>query len=139
IHPSRSIRAVPRVGGEAGAAGSIWPLVYRDRVLGELCVDTVATGSGEGDDPFRRILCRAVGQILQRYEVRAMARVRLGSDMGFVGIAPALRMLEARIEDVASLTMPLLIDAEFGCETTTAALAVHAAGRPSEPFRELRC
>lgn len=139
VRPSHSTGRASAPRGSRSGALSTWPCVYHGRVLGELLIDAVAVDRDTEHQSFRLPLCRAVGQLLQRYEVRRSARTQLGHDLWFVGIAPALRMLEARIEDVAALTMPLLIEAEFGCETTAAALSVHVAGRPSEPFRELRC
>lgn len=139
IRPSLPLRDPPAPAGTPAGAVSSWPFIHRDRVLGELLVSTVTADPESDHQSIRLPLCRAVGRLLQRYEVRTAARTWLGHDLWFVGVAPVLRMLEARIEDVAALTMPLLIEAEFGCETTATALAVHLAGRPAGPFREVRC
>lgn len=135
-HPK--LAAVP--GGSASREGvSKWPVLYHQRALGEIVLHETSSEADHAEDQFRHVFARMVGLFLQRYEVRASARTQLGQDLWFVGLAPALRLLEARLEEVAVLPMPLLIDGEFGCETRTAAFTAHVASRPTEPFRELRC
>lgn len=126
-------------GASSTAQTSRWPIVYHERALGELVIHSSVLKADDAEQRFRVAFTRMVGHLLQRYEVRASARAELGLDLWFVGLAPALRLLEARLEEVAALPMPLLIDGEFGCETRTAAFTAHVASRAAEPFHELRC
>jgi AraC-like DNA-binding protein len=112
------------------------PLAYRGRLFGELRVERKGSGAAAA------WLGEAAGvltRLLQRYEVRHYTRAHLDSDLWLVGVAPCVRLLEVRIERMASLAMPLLIQGEFGCEKRAVAAAVHAASRPDQPFIEIRC
>ena len=128
-------RAAPVAGG---ADASTWSLAYRELTFGHLMVLADTPEGGEPERQFLDAFARVVGFLLQRYEVRAKARA-LGYDLWFVGVAPGLLRLEERLEHVAALPMPLLIQGEFGCEARAAAFAAHVASGRAGPFVELRC
>lgn len=115
------------------------PLVCQRQTFGELFVLAETAHGSDRNHQFLQDFARVVSLLLQRYEVRRHARTRLGYDLWFVGLAPGLRLLEDRLEQVAVLSLPVLIHGEFGCEARAVAFAAHVASRPAEPFRELRC
>jgi AraC-like DNA-binding protein len=116
-----------------------FPIRYGQRVLGELVVLLRPLDEGALERRFLHGLVRALGLLLQRYDVRSRARSRQRHDLWFMGIAPCLLRFEAQLERVAPLALPLVIQGEFGCEKEAAGFAVHVASRPHQALHEVRC
>ncbi|MGH9162086.1 MAG: helix-turn-helix domain-containing protein [Vicinamibacteraceae bacterium] len=125
-------------GWDAGVARQAdrLPLTYGTRRLGELLLEADSSRASR-EERFGET-ARALSCLLQRYHARHYARVHLDSDLWLVGMAPSLYRLEDRIERIAQLPGPLLIQGEFGCETRAVAAAVHAASK-SALLVEIRC
>jgi AraC-like DNA-binding protein len=115
------------------------PLTCHHLTFGELLLPADLSRASDDDRGFIDAFARTTTLLLQRYDVRAAARTRLGCDLWFVGLSPGVRLLEERLAEMSALPMPLLIHGDLGCEARTAAFAVHVAHRPADPFVEVRC
>lgn len=112
------------------------PITYADAPVGEmrLVLDRAPDGAAP-EAPMLRDVARQCGYLAKRYEVRRWAERRFGRPLMMVGMSPALRELDAFLEQAAHSALPVLLTGEFGTEKAQLAAAIHGCGpRRDGPF-----
>ncbi|PWC63096.1 AraC family transcriptional regulator [Azospirillum sp. TSH58] len=112
------------------------PITYADAPVGEmrLVLDRAPDGAAP-EAPILHDVARQCGYLAKRYEVRRWAERRFGRPLMMVGMSPALRELDAFLEQAAHSALPVLLTGEFGTEKAQLAAAIHGCGpRRDGPF-----
>ncbi|MBK3734080.1 helix-turn-helix domain-containing protein [Azospirillum brasilense] len=112
------------------------PITYADAPVGEmrLVLDRAPDGAAP-EAPILQDVARQCGYLAKRYEVRRWAERRFGRPLMMVGMSPALRELDAFLEQAAHSALPVLLTGEFGTEKAQLAAAIHGCGpRRDGPF-----
>ncbi|TWA62526.1 sigma-54-interacting transcriptional regulator [Azospirillum brasilense] len=112
------------------------PITYADAPVGEmrLVLDRAPDGAPP-EAPILQDVARQCGYLAKRYEVRRWAERRFGRPLMMVGMSPALRELDAFLEQAAHSALPVLLTGEFGTEKAQLAAAIHGCGpRRDGPF-----
>ncbi|MBB3266831.1 AraC-like DNA-binding protein [Azospirillum sp. OGB3] len=112
------------------------PITYADAPVGEmrLVLDRAPDGAAP-EAPILHDVARQCGYLAKRYEVRRWAERRFGRPLMMVGMSPALRELDAFLEQAAHSALPVLLTGEFGTEKAPLAAAIHGCGpRRDGPF-----
>lgn len=112
------------------------PITYADAPVGEmrLVLDRAPDGAAP-EAPILQDVARQCGYLAKRYEVRRWAERRFGRPLLMVGMSPALRELDAFLEQAAHSALPVLLTGEFGTEKAQLAAAIHGSGpRRDGPF-----
>ncbi|WP_174436404.1 AraC family transcriptional regulator [Azospirillum brasilense] len=112
------------------------PITYADAPVGEmrLVLDRKPDGAAP-EAPILHDVARQCGYLAKRYEVRRWAERRFGRPLMMVGMSPALRELDAFLEQAAHSALPVLLTGEFGTEKAQLAAAIHGCGpRRDGPF-----
>ncbi|CAO3382462.1 helix-turn-helix domain-containing protein [Azospirillum argentinense] len=112
------------------------PITYADAPVGEmrLVLDRAPDGAVP-EAPILQDVARQCGYLAKRYEVRRWAERRFGRPLMMVGMSPALRELDAFLEQAAHSALPVLLTGEFGTEKAQLAAAIHGCGpRRDGPF-----
>ncbi|NUB21726.1 helix-turn-helix domain-containing protein [Azospirillum formosense] len=112
------------------------PITYADTPVGEmrLVLDRAPDGAPP-EAPLLQDIARQCGYLAKRYELRRWAERRFGRPLMMVGMSPALRELDAFLEQAAHSALPVLLTGEFGTEKAQLAAAIHGCGpRRDAPF-----
>ncbi|CCD03681.1 sigma 54-interacting transcriptional regulator [Azospirillum baldaniorum] len=115
------------------------PITYADTPVGEmrLVLDQAPDGVAP-EAPILQDVARQCGYLAKRYEVRRWAERRFGRPLMMVGMSPALRELDAFLEQAAHSALPVLLTGEFGTEKAPLAAAIHGCGpRRDGPFVQI--
>lgn len=92
--------------------------------------------------PNMAFLCQSLGHAWGRGQLRAQRRAehRNGSDLGMVGLSPALQRLRADIRKAGPTEVPVLVSGESGSGKELVAQALHQSSRrASGPFVPVNC